>query len=141
MEIKISRSQKQKIKKVAEKNGVLFAVVFGSAAKNQKRPESDLDIAVLTRKKPSYQLFKNLFSDFSEVFKGENVDLRFLNGADPFFRFQVVKNGQLLYGNQNQYQEYFTYAYKSFIDDAQPLLELQRKLIYQKQRKLEKAVL
>lgn len=141
MRIRLSLSQKKKLEKIGRENGLLFAVVFGSAAKGKKRPTSDFDVAVLSQKEPSYQLLKELFSGFSEVFKGENVDVRFLNEADPFFRFQVVREGKLIYGNREKFQEYFTYAYKSFVDDGQPLLALQRKIINKKQKELEKSLL
>jgi len=141
MKIKLNKKQKKKINQIAKKFQLVFVVVFGSQAKEQEQKTSDLDIAVLTKKKISYQLFSRLFGQLSEVFKGENIDLRFLNQADPFFRFQVVKNGVLIYGEKNQFENYFAYAYKSFVDDAQPLLTQQKKLIYEKLKNLEKAVL
>lgn len=139
--IKISQVQKEKIKKTAQKNRLVFAVLFGSTITGKRSQESDLDIAVLTKKKPDYKLFKKLFADFSDIFRGENVDVRFLNEADSLFRFQVIKNGFLLHGDKEQFQEYSSYAYKSYIDDALPLFDLQRKILYRKQKELERAIL
>lgn len=135
--IKISLEQKQKIKEIAEKCGVLFVVVFGSAVTGKRSVETDLDIAVLTKKEPDYRLFKKLFSAFSDVFKGENADLRFLNGADPFFRFQVIKNGQLVYGNRQQYGELRIYYWKVFVDLRQRWLPYLHNLSPENQQKLE----
>jgi len=135
--IKVSLKQKQKIREIAEKCGVLFVVVFGSAVTGKRSVETDLDIAVLTKKKPDYRLFKKLFSAFSDVFKGENVDLRFLNGADPFFRFQVIKNGQFLYGNQEECNKFKTYAYRTFTDDGRKYFPYLEKLLDKRQKNLE----
>lgn len=137
MRIRLSLSQKKKLEKIGRKNRLLFAVVFGSAAKGQKRPTSDFDVAVLSYKKPSYQLLKNLFSDFSEVFKGENVDVRFLNEADPFFRFQVIKEGELIYGDRQAYNRFKVYANKIFIDDGRKYFPYLEKILERNQRKLE----
>lgn len=137
MEIKLSLVQEKKIKAIAQKYGVVFAVVFGSAAKGTKTKESDFDLAVLTREKPSYQLFKNLFSEFSEVFKGENVDLRFLNEADPLFRFQVVKEGKLLYGHPQAYTDFKIYALKIFLDNGKKYFPYLERLLEKNQKALE----
>lgn len=138
--MKLSPSQKQKIKKIAAENGVIFAVVYGSGAKGQKRPESDLDLAVLTKKSPSAKLFYTLFSQFSEVFKGENVDLRFLNEADPFFRFEVVKDGKLIYGNRQAYNQFKVYALKIYQDDGRKYFPYLKQLLEKNQQALERSL-
>lgn len=135
--MKISQSQKKKIKKIAEKNGLLLALVFGSIVTGKRSSETDLDIAVLTQKEPTPKLFKNLFSKFSDVFKGENVDLRFLNDADPFFRFQVIKNGQLLYGDLKKFNQFVAYAYRTYTDDGRKYFPYLEKLIERQQKTLE----
>ena len=135
--MKLDLDKKLKIKQIARENGILLAVAFGSKAKGKQRVDSDLDIAVLTSKKPTYQLFGELFGKFSQIFKKENVDLRFLNEADPFFRHQVSKNGVLLFGNQHQYNLFKMYAYRSFIDDGRKYFPYLEKSIKEKQNKLE----
>ncbi|MGB9707048.1 MAG: type VII toxin-antitoxin system MntA family adenylyltransferase antitoxin, partial [Microgenomates group bacterium] len=113
-------------------------VVYGSKAKGYTHKESDLDIAVLTEKKPSYHLFKKLFSALSGIFKKENVDVRFLNEADPFFRFQVVKEGKLLYGNKSFYNNFKVQAIKVYIDDGRKYFPYLEKLLEKNQAILEK---
>jgi len=140
MKAKLSLSQKRQIKEIGQKHGLLFAVVFGSVAKGQKRPNSDFDIAVLAKKKPSYQLFKNLFSEFSEAFKGENVDIRFLNESDPFFRFQVAKAGKLIFGNLQSYNQFRVFANKIFIDSNKKNSPFLERLLEKNQKQLERTV-
>jgi predicted nucleotidyltransferase len=141
MKIKLDSFQKQMIENIAKKNGVVFAVIFGSASQGKERPESDFDIAVLLKKEPDYKTFSRLFSAFSDVFKGKNVDLRFLNEADPFFRFEVVKNGVLIYGSQQDYNEFKIYSNKIYIDDGKKYFPYLEQLLQKKQRQLEEAVL
>jgi len=138
MKIKLSLSQKQKLAEMAEKNGLVFAVVFGSAAQGRKQPKSDFDIAVLTKKKPSARLFYKLFQEFSNIFKGENVDVRFLNEADPFFRFEVIKDGQLIYGDLQTYNQFKIYTLKIYLDDGKKYFPYLEKLLEKNQQKLEK---
>ena len=138
--MKLNSNQQKKIKQIVLKNRILFAVAFGSKAKGKQRAGSDLDIAVLTGKKPTYKLFGELFGKFSQVFKKENIDLRFLNEADPFFRHQVTKNGVLLFGDQHQYNLFKIYAYRSFVDDGRKYFPYLEKSIREKQKKLEKSL-
>lgn len=45
--MKINR---EKLDKIAAEKGIKFIVIFGSHVSGRKRPESDLDIAVLTER-------------------------------------------------------------------------------------------
>jgi predicted nucleotidyltransferase len=138
---KLDENQDKQIKKIGQKFDLVFVIIFGSAVNGKRTSQSDLDIGVLMKKQPKYQDFKKLYSAFSKVFKAENIDIRFLNRADPFFRFQVVKNGKLIYGDQTEFDKYFNYAYKSYVDDYLTLSDLEDELIDQKIYKLKEEVL
>jgi len=136
----VSKAQKQEIKKIAKKFGLLLVVLFGSKAKGGFGKESDLDIAVLSEKPPSYRLFKELFSALSQIFKKENVDLRFLNEADPLFCFEVIKNGILLAGENSFYNDFKVQTIKTYIDDGKKYFPYLEKLLEKNQKVLEEAV-
>jgi len=64
-----------------------------------------------------------------------DLDLKTLHRVDPFFRYEVVRNGLLLYGDPTAYEEYKLSAHRAH-DDAQPLRELERTLINKYQQHL-----
>lgn len=126
--LELTGSQKQKLDSLAQKFGIVFVVAFGSQLTGKTHQESDLDLAVLVKKEPDYKTFKEIFGQLSDIFPGLNVDLRFLNSTDPFFRLQVVKNGKLLYGNPQEFSAYKILTNRLFVDDGRkyfPYKELQ----------------
>lgn len=113
------RFDKEKIAKIAQKHKLLFIILFGSKARGERaNAESDLDIAVLSFQEPDYNLFKKLFSDFSSIFRGHNIDVRFLNDTDLLFRNSVVRDGVLLYGDENNYLNFKLLTIKQYVDDG-----------------------
>ena len=131
---------KKDIATISNQYDLLFVVLFGSQARGKTHNSSDLDIAVMAKKTPDEALFGKLFSAFSTLFPHETVDIRFLNNADPLFRFQVTKDGILLYGDEQQYTTYRLFAHKSYIDDGRKYFPFRDQLIAKKQQQLEAAL-
>lgn len=132
---------KEKIAKISEKHKLLFVVLFGSKARGEREnAESDLDIAVISSQKSDYDLFKKLFSDFSDIFRGHNVDVRFLNHSDLLFRYLVVKDGVLLCGDKNKYFEYRLLTIKQYVDDGKKYFPALRILIDRKLENLQRGL-
>lgn len=82
------------------------AILFGSEASGQAKEESDIDVALLYKKKPDILdtlQFKQHLSD--EM--GREVDLVLLNDASPILAMQVIKNGVSLFVlNERALREY-----------------------------------
>jgi len=116
--------------KVARKYGLRFVILHGSYATGRPHKGSDLDIAVLGNKELDSRKYLNLHGEVADIF-GDNprreLDFKMLNRVDPFFRYQVARDGVLLYGDTTAYEEFKLFAYRAY-DDAQPLLELERTL-------------
>ena len=130
---------KEKIARIAKKYNLVFVILFGSKARKEKpNIETDLDIAVLAKKETDYKLFGNLYSEFSDVFRGENVDVRFLNNSDLLFRHSVVRDGVLLYGDENKYLAYRLLTLKRYSDDGKKYFPMLDRSIEVKQKFLEK---
>lgn len=88
------------------KGKVLFAYLFGSAAKDRMHSESDIDLAVYMKKHPITLSDKSELKDFLSAHVTRELDLIYLNDADPIISMQVLKTGE------------------SFsVEDAQKLLE------------------
>lgn len=132
---------KEKIAKIAQKHKLLFVVLFGSKARGEREnAESDLDIGVLSSQKSDYDIFNKIFSDFSSAFRGHNVDVRFLNDTDLLFRFQVVKDGILLFGREKDYGIYRLSIMRQYKDDGQKYFPMLDRMIEVKQKLLEESL-
>ena len=84
------------IKQLSERFGIRIALVFGSLAKNQARPESDLDIAVAA----PHPLSTNEKVEFIEALaeaSGRPVDLIDLQVARGPIAAQALTTGKLIH--------------------------------------------
>lgn len=112
----------KKIKKFLQKQeDVILAYFYGSRAEGFPRENSDLDIAVLldTQKSPAafYGRGVRLSCELEDLVKPLTVDVRELNSAPPFFCFQVLKTGQLLYSrDENQRAEFENRTRNKYFD-------------------------
>ncbi len=127
----LSQEQKNQLQEIGEKFNLRFIVVHGSYAKGVPHQGSDLDVAVLGYQFIPIDVLLELHGLIAGVF-GDNrereLDLKSLHGADPLFRHLVVRDGVLLYGDETDFNEFKTYAMRSF-DDARKLFRLEEALI------------
>lgn len=129
---------KQQLEKVAKKFRLRFVILHGSYAAGRPRPDSDFDVAVLGEKELGAKQFLDLYAALDEILCAKmscELDMKALHRVDPFFRYEVVRVGKLLYGNLTDYEEFKAFAHRAF-EDAQPLLELERVLARKYQKHL-----
>lgn len=115
----LTQEQKEKILGIGKTYNLRFAILHGSYAKRSERKNSDLDIAVLGYEKIKFDQFLDLYGEFTGLFgdnKNRELDFKTLHGVDSLFRYEVTKDGILLYGNRTDYEEFKAYAYRSYID-------------------------
>ncbi|MBI4050404.1 MAG: nucleotidyltransferase domain-containing protein [Candidatus Doudnabacteria bacterium] len=126
------RYDQKRLAQVANKFGLKFVILHGSFAIGSTHKESDLDIAVLGKNDIGFDELLKLHGELSDVFKltqGADLDLKTLHKIDPLFRYEVTRTGRLLYGSPVNYEEYKAYTLRA-MEDARPLLELERQLAY-----------
>lgn len=83
---------------ICRQQAVCLLVVFGSAVRDLRRPESDLDLAVWMRTTDSApQALVRLEKALQPLFPGERLDLVLLNRASPLLQFQVALHGAVLF--------------------------------------------
>lgn len=135
--MEITKVQQEMAEEIVKKYGILFAVVFGSQANGKSRENSDLDIGILDPKPETYKRYGNLYNDFCEIFKGQNVDLRMIKGAEPVFLYNTLMKGKFLAGQRQVFSQYQAFAYKNFVD-SKSLFDLKMKLLLKRQKVLNK---
>ncbi|MDM8516036.1 nucleotidyltransferase domain-containing protein [Desulfobacterales bacterium HSG16] len=87
-------------------DNIIFALVFGSYAKNSQTYRSDLDLSLFFKDPPQGMEFLELISEMSDFIKKE-VDIVVLNHASAFLRHQVMKhNVQLFIRDSILYREF-----------------------------------
>ena len=87
-----------KLAEICRRYGVQELSVFGSAARGETRPESDIDLLVefLPQAEPGLPDHAGLMLDLSEVL-GRNVDLVSKNGLKPLIRDSVIQDARRVY--------------------------------------------
>jgi uncharacterized protein YutE (UPF0331/DUF86 family)/predicted nucleotidyltransferase len=83
---------------VCRHHAVCLLVAFGSAVRDLRRPDSDLDLAVwMATANIAPQVSVRLEVALRPLFPGERLDLVLLNRASPLLQFQVARHGAVLF--------------------------------------------
>lgn len=140
--MKITKEQQEQINKIGEKYKLRFIIIHGSYASGEEKKGSDLDVAILGRKKVEFSQLLAIHGEMGRVFgdnKERELDLKSLHKTNPLFRYEVVKKSILIYGDQTDYDEYYLYAFKDFID-SKSLFNLRDIIIKKRQNHLNNAL-
>lgn len=126
-----SRQVQAKLKPIiAAKPEILFAYLFGSAVKGTAGRLSDIDLAVFLG--PSYRHhsagygYRSELSDELSSLLAVSVDVVILNNAKALLRYEVIKNGVLLYSRSNTKRRSFHEKTTRDYLDLKPLYQVQR---------------
>jgi len=99
-----------------EEPNVLLVFLFGSAVREQMRPESDIDIGILFKKEPDIFETNRLAGDLGHLLKRE-VDIANLNFSSPILKMQVLKNGILIQAKDDKYyHRFFVETLRQYFD-------------------------
>lgn len=102
MEIQLKKA----IEALKEEFDPIIIYLFGSAARNELREDSDIDIAFLTEKEVDpYKCFIKA-QDLADIFH-RDVDLINLNMSSTVFKAQVVGKGKNIYCSDDTKRMYF----------------------------------
>jgi predicted nucleotidyltransferase len=109
------------LKKIARRYNLDLIVLFGSQAKGRGRRGSDVDVAVHARRRrwgdADWEL--GLIGDLSAGLKsGSEIDVAFLNGADPVLLFEVASEGLPLFEAEPAgFAQFRSYAARRYDDN------------------------
>lgn len=125
----------------AERAEVVLAFLFGSVARGQVGPLSDIDVAVLLPDAPDadacFDARLTLVGDLMQVLHTNAVDILILNQAPLTLRYAVLRDGVLLYMRDKE--AYVTFRVRTLNEyfDFQPLVRMHQRIFFEKIRKGE----
>ena len=120
------------VESLARKHGIQLLLQFGSSVTGRLHPRSDLDLAVLVEQMPpSFSAQADLRCDLQALAPDREVDVAFLNRADPLFLKQITDRCHLLYGSPRRLAELKIYAFKRY-QDHRPYLAMEREYVARK---------
>jgi hypothetical protein len=108
---------------LAPEEALMVVVLFGSQADGRARPDSDLDVAVLTCDKLSEQALQSLRLRLTVLLMEHfriRADVVILNHAPPFLKQQIFNKGLEVFVRDHDswiafkvkgYREYFTFRH------------------------------
>ena len=89
---------KKQLNEICRQNGIAMLAVFGSVARGEDTPESDVDLLIKLKKPVGLIEFIRLEDKFVEVF-GRKVDLATEESLHPLIRQNVLSDLRVLYEN------------------------------------------
>ena len=91
------------IQAIKRRSEVIALYAFGSVAKKELKPLSDLDFAILLagqlNRQQRFEKHLELIGLFNDFFRTDEVDLILMNDAPLRFCHTILKSGKLLYCN------------------------------------------
>src|SRR3989304_7276380 len=143
--MKLSKLQVSKLAEFASQNSIRFIVLFGSQTQTISREGADFDIAVSVQGRKSFmsdfELYSRILDGLSTILgiPYDKIDLSDLDNANILLRYEITLKGELLYGNELDYLELKSFAFRDYID-AGKLNDLEALLIRKRQKMLSNAL-
>lgn len=103
---------------------VRFASLFGSQVKGGGNEKSDVDVAVFLEEsfKDTLQTKLSLIEALEKVLQKE-IDVTVLNEAGSVLKYQVAKNGEMIFESRKGEYKKFVFAARKEFFDFQPTLD------------------
>jgi hypothetical protein len=121
VQITIDTSLKAQLAPIFEGRKVAFAYLFGSQAKGEAGPLSDIDVAIYFDEAvaPEQRFDRRLevLGELTDWFRTDDIDLVVLNEAPPLLAHRILKEGLLLFcANEKDRIEFETRAVLKYLD-------------------------
>lgn len=136
----LTKKQKEKINQIGKKYNLKLILLYGSFARGENHPGSDLDIAVLGKESINLGTLLDIYYEMCLIFGNDplgELDLSSLHDVNPLFRFYVMRDSMLLFGKTVDYYSFKAYAFRDY-QESHSLLKLMNTLIYKRQKYLLK---
>ena len=104
---------------LAQNSDVKFAYLFGSCARGDVGPLSDVDIAVFLDGRVSPFDFRlRLAAELAQALGSEHFDLVTLNDAPLLLKYEVVRGGRVIKEDKNKRVAFETRTLSEYLDTA-----------------------
>ena len=104
---------------LAQNQHVKVAYLFGSCARDDAGPLSDIDIAVLLDGRVSPFDFRlRLAAELAQALGSEHFDLVTLNDAPLLLKYEVVRGGRVIKEDKNKRVAFETRTLSEYLDTA-----------------------
>lgn len=121
---------KQKASIIAKFYKLKLLVYFGSYGTKYYGPNSDIDIAYLSEEPLTPQDKMELLKDLIIAHQKSEIDLVDLQTAEPILRFEVAKDGRVLFEKESGvFQHYALFYIKNFWELKPVILEEMRMMM------------
>ncbi len=101
MRIVVNTSLETQLAAIFKARRVVFAYLFGSQAKGDAGPLSDIDIAVCFDEAipcdEHFDLRLEVLGELTDLFQTDDIDLVVLNEAPPLLAHRILRDGRLLF--------------------------------------------
>lgn len=119
----ITSQQKQLLSQVGNQHKLDLVILYGSTARQDSlSSHPDVDLALYRQGGVPSDEYLQLMAQIQAIFQGQEVDVKTLHDVTPLFRFEVMRHGQLLYGDSTLFQEFYLYSYRAY-QDSQSLYQ------------------
>ncbi len=120
---------------------VVLAYLFGSHARGQAGPLSDVDVAVLLADRPDdsrcFDRRLEIMGGLMDILRLNDVDVAILNQTPLALRYRVVRDGALLFCRDRRAMIEFRVRTVNEYLDFKPVIEQHERAILQRARKGE----
>lgn len=125
----------------ASRESVVLAYLFGSYARGQAGPLSDVDVAVLVdchlSDEDRFTIRLDIIDGLIDILRRDDVDVLILNEAPLALRYRVVRDGIPLFCREHQVMVAFVSRTVSEYLDFKPIIERHERAILARARKGE----
>ena len=128
-------STKKILEPLAKQYGVIAVLLFGSQAKGETHPLSDVDIGIVFKKfPPEVSDIGFIYADFEvaakKIYGNKEVDIVFLQETPLSLQYHAISEGELIFvADPDAYANYIEYVLKYYFDFLPVELEFHQALI------------
>jgi len=126
MKMAMTPITEQKIRDLAERNGLVLVLLFGSQSTGHARSDSDVDIAVLSERHLAETDLVALTNQFAVVFGSDKIDVVGLASASPILARRIADEATVLYDRSGHHFSVFEIAALRKYAESARLFQIRR---------------